>query len=239
MKLENKVAIVTGGAMGIGRAIALRLGKEGAGVVISDIDIEQANEVANEIKTMGCKSMAVKANVSNSYEVNQMIKAVLDRFEKIDILINNAGGSGRERKSLFCESTEDVWDYVISINLKGVLNCTRAVINHMISRRSGKIVNIASCAGMLGDVEMADYSAAKGGIISFTMALAKEVVSYGINETISLDKLEKLKQMTGFGRLGKPDEIAAMVLFLLSDEAQFISGQNYAVCGLRNIGGPV
>jgi NAD(P)-dependent dehydrogenase (short-subunit alcohol dehydrogenase family) len=250
MKLKDRVCIVTGASSGIGRAIALRLAKEGANIVIGDLNIESAIEVVTKIEALNRKAMAIKADVTKSGEINHMIDATLEEFGRVDILVNNAGGSAREKKSLFHESTEEVWDFVLSINLKGVLNCCRAVIGQMMKQRSGKIVNIASCAGIVGDAGLADYSAAKAGIIGFAMALAKEVVSYGINvncvspgpiETPALltshsDTLAHFKKITGFGRLGKPEDIANMVAFLASDEANFISGQNFPVCGLRNLG---
>ncbi len=250
MKLENRVAIVTGGANGIGRAIILGLVKEGADVVVADIEIEPANEVVNEIRALGRKAIAMKVDVVKSEETKRMAKATLAEFGKIDILVNNAGGSARERRSLFHESKEEVWDYVLGINLKGVLNCTRAVINHMIERRTGKIVSTASTVGIAGDAGLADYSAAKAGIIGFSMALAKEVAGYGINvncvsagttqtramDTLPKKKVEEFKRTTGFGRLVRPEDIATMVVFLVSDEANFITGQNYLVCGLQNLG---
>jgi NAD(P)-dependent dehydrogenase (short-subunit alcohol dehydrogenase family) len=245
MKLENRVAIVTGGANGIGRAIGLALAKEGADVVVADIETEAADEVVKEIKTLGRKAIAMKVDVANVEETKQMAQAALKEFGKIDVMVNNAGVA---RGGLFHESTEEAWDYVLGVNLGGVRNCTRAVINHMIERRSGKIVNISSCAGMVGERGATSYSAAKGGIIAFTMALAKEVTSYGINVncvspgpihtrlTAQSPRSEEMMKSTGFGRRGKPEDIAAMVVFLVSDEAAFIVGQNYAVCGLRNLG---
>jgi NAD(P)-dependent dehydrogenase (short-subunit alcohol dehydrogenase family) len=251
MDLKDRVAIVTGGALGIGRAISLRLTREGADVVVADLDSAQANNVIDEIRELGHRAMAVRVDVTKSTEVNQLVKTARDEFGKIDILVNNAGGTARERK-LFHESTEEAWDYVLATNLKGTVNCTRAVINHMIERRKGRIVSIASVAGMIGKAELTDYAAAKGGIISFTMSLAKEVSSYGINvncvspgpvqtrlmDKLSHDAIEAMSKLTGFGRWGKPEEIASMVAFLVSDEANFITGQNFAVCGLRNLGGP-
>jgi len=249
MKLKGRVAIVTGAAMGIGRAIALTLAKEGADVVVVDIDPKQANKVANEIKALGRKAIAMKADVTDSGEVKLMAKSTLDEFGKIDILVNNAGQGARERACLFCDSTEEAWDFVIGLNLKGVLNCCRAVIEHMIQRRSGKIVSIASRLGVVGGAGMADYSAAKAGVIGFSKALAKELASYGIYvncvspgpiETRQMnlnspEQIEMLKQKTGLGRLGKPEEVAYMVAFLVSDEAKFITGQNFLVCGLTNL----
>ena len=252
MKLENRVAIVTGGSNGIGRAISIGLAKEGADVVVNfNADTVAANEAVNEIKGLGRKAIAIKTDVSKSDQVNRMIKTVFDEFGKIDILVNNAGGSARERGSLFCESTEEIWDYVIGLNLKGVLNCSRAVINHMIERRSGKIVNISSTAGITGDVGLVDYAAAKAGIGGFTMALAKEVAMYGINVncvtpgailtravplTQSDIKTEDEQRTMGFGRLGTPEDVAPLVVFMVTDGASLITGQNYAVCGLMNLG---
>jgi len=247
----NKVSIVTGAVRGIGSAIALRLAKDGADIAVCDISLEGANRVVKDIEALGRKALAIKTDVSKSGEVKQMVETTLKAFGRIDILVNNAGGSAGERKSLFHESTEEVWDYVIGINLKGVLICSRAVIGQMMSQRSGKIVNIASVSGMIGHKGLADYSAAKAGVIGFTMALAKEVASYGINvncvspgpidtpgilQRQSADSHERVKKTTGLGRAGKPEEIANMVAFLTSDEADFITGQNIAVCGTRNLG---
>jgi 3-oxoacyl-[acyl-carrier protein] reductase len=248
MKLKDKIGIVTGGANGIGRAIALGLAKEGAGVIVADIDSEQANRVVDEIKALGCKGMAIRTDVTKFNEANSMAKTVLEEFKKIDILVNNAGGSARERATLFCESTEEVWDYVLGINLKGTFNCTRVVIEHMMKRRSGRIINISSDTGLVGYSGFVDYSTAKAGIIGFTHALAKEVASYGINVNavapgptatrVMLASLpgDKFKQRIGLGRLGKPEEIAAMVLFLTTEDANFITGQVIPVCGLSNLG---
>lgn len=265
-KLDGKVAIVTGSSRGIGKGIAKRLAAEGAKVICASRTLNEGesvsegslNTVVSEIEAAGGTALAVQADVTKSEETKQMVKVTLDRFGGIDILVNNAGGSARERGSPFCESTEEIWDYVLGINLKGVLNCCRAVINNMIERHSGKIVNIASCAGIVGDANLADYSAAKAGIIGFTMALAKEVASYDINvncvspgptergwsatpsSNLSAsemeERLERLKRRTGMNRLCQPEDIAALVAFLVSDEASFITGQNYPICGVRNLG---
>jgi 3-oxoacyl-[acyl-carrier protein] reductase len=248
MKLMNRVAIVTGGANGIGRAIALGLAKEGADVVIADIDLNQLEEAAGEIQSIGRKAMAVKTDVTRSNEVQLMVDSVMKEFKGIDILVNNAGGSARERASLFSQSTEAVWDYVINLNLKGIYNCTRAVIEPMIQKQRGKIVNISSDTGLVGYSGFVDYSTAKAGIVGFTRALAKEVASHGINvnavapgPTATRAMLvalpgNKFKQRTGLGRLGKPEEIAAMVVYLTLEEADFITGQVFPVCGLSNLG---
>ncbi len=249
MMLNAKTAIVTGAAMGIGKAIAIDLAREGADVVVTDLNLEEAKKVADEIKAIGRKALAIKTDVTKSAEVNQMVKNVLDTFGKIDILVNNAGQGARERASLFKDSSEEVWDFVIGVNLMGVLNCCRAVCDHMIQRHSGKIINIASFDGVVGDPGMADYSGAKAGVIGFTMAFAKEVAQNGIYvncvspgpiETravkfMSTERIESLKKMTGLGRFGKPEEIAYMVSFLASEKANFITGQNFLVCGLANL----
>jgi NAD(P)-dependent dehydrogenase (short-subunit alcohol dehydrogenase family) len=176
-----------------------------------------------------------------------MVKSALDEFGKVDILVNNAGGSPPEKGVPFCESEEEVWDWAIATNLKGVRNCARAVINHMIERKSGKIVSIASISGVTGTLTKVDYSAAKAGVIGFTKALAKEVAPYGINvncvspgpiETpLFLSNTKELQeaaiQAVFLKRAGKPEEIANMVVFLASDEASFIIGQNFIVDGGR------
>jgi NAD(P)-dependent dehydrogenase (short-subunit alcohol dehydrogenase family) len=253
MKLWERVAIVTGGAAGIGRGIVLRLVEEGANIAVVDIDVEKANKVVDEIKALRGKAIGLKVDVTKSKETNLMSKGVLDEWGRIDILVNNAGGAARgEMRSYFHDSKEEAWDFILGVNLKGVLNCCRAVVGHMVERRAGKIVNIGSVSGMLGSAyAMADYSAAKGGVIAFTKSLAKEVGCYGINvncvspgpietehfQTLSEDVIEKLKNTTYLGRLGKPEDIANMVAFLVSDEASFITGQNFAVCGGRSLGG--
>lgn len=252
MKLENKVAIVTGAAGGIGQAIAIRLAKEGAGLVLNDILLEPLNKFADEIKAMKCKAIAVKADVTNSKEIKQMVKAAIDEFEGIDILVNCAGGAARGKgRGYFHEVSEEAWNSVIDLNLKGTLLCCHAVIGHMIKKGGGKIINIGSIAGMIGSsITMADYSAAKAGVIGFTKALAKELGKYGISVncvspgtiatphffTLDEGTIKKLESLNYLKRFGKPEEVANVVVFLASDEASYITGQNYAVCGGRSLG---
>ena len=245
MKLEKKAAIVTGAGQGIGRAIALALAKEGADVVVADVIVETTNSVADEIKATGGRALAIKTDVTKSKEVNEMVKTTLRELGKIDILVNNAGGSARERSSEFRDSTEEVWDFVLSRNLKGTLICTRAVINHMIERRSGKIVNIGSIAGVSGGIGQVDYSASKGGVIAFTKALAKEVGQYGVHvncvspgviktavfEQLPHELLDGLLAKQYLKDPGEPQDIANMVVFLASDDAKYITGVNYLVDG--------
>jgi 2-hydroxycyclohexanecarboxyl-CoA dehydrogenase len=244
MNLTEKVAIVTGGANGIGEAICKRMAQEGANVVVADIAIEQAKKLSDKLANSYSRSLALKVDVTKSQDANYMLTAVLDEFGKVDILVNNAG-RGSQDKGVFSESEEDVWDFVIALNLKGVLNCTHAVINHMIERKEGKIVNIASRAGVQGTVGLADYSAAKAGVIGFTKALAKEIAPYGITvNSVSPGPIatslflsnpeefqERIRSGVLLGRLGKPEEIASMAVFLASDEADFITGQNFIVDG--------
>ena len=245
MNIKDRVAIVTGSATGIGRRTALRLAREGAKVVIADIDIAGANKVADEIKGLGQEVIALKVDVTSLDEANQMAKTTLDKFGQIDILANIAGGAIPGKIGPFSQSVKEVWDRIIGLNLYGTFTCSRAVINHMIERRSGKIVNVASVAGIVGQANTADYAAAKGGIIAFTKSLAKEVAQYGINvncvspaftgteRVLSMPEefLQKQIKMIHLGRYGKPEEIANVIVFLASDEASFVTGANYVVDG--------
>jgi NAD(P)-dependent dehydrogenase (short-subunit alcohol dehydrogenase family) len=246
MRLIDKVAIVTGSARGIGRAIAVGLARERASIVVTDLDLAGAKSVVREIEASGSKALAVKADVSQAQQVKEMVEAALKEFGKIDILVNNAGGVGEllQGRNYFRESSEENWDFVIGRNLKSVLNCTRAVINLMIEKQSGKIINIASGCGVVGEERLTIYSAAKAGVIGFTKALAKEVGSYGINvnavspgitrtpgiEGILKEEGAKVK-LPVLGRLGTPEDIANAVVFLASEEANYITGQNLLVCG--------
>ena len=245
MKLADRVAIVTGAARGIGREIALTLVREGAKVTICDIDLGPLNDVANEIKAAGGQALACKVDVTKSAEINQMVDTTLRTFGHIDILVNNAGGSARDKASMFHLAPEEVWSATIARNLNATLACTRAVINHMIERKSGKIVNFASVNGISGQAGFVDYSAAKAGIIGFTKALAKEVNAYGINvnavapgviETRVIEQIPK-ETITGIinslklNRLGQPADIANAVLYLVSDEASYVTGEVLRVCG--------
>ena len=190
MKMQDKTAIVVGSARGIGEATARRLAREGAKVVVADLDLDGASKVADEIKALGHQAMAMKVDMRKMDEVEQMAKATVDTFGQIDILANVAGGSigagtwgisDHRTQGPFAQSTKEDWDLVIDINLNGARNCCRAVVPYMIERRYGKIVSVASSSGMMGHKENYHYAAAKAGIIAFTKSLAKELAQYGIN----------------------------------------------------------
>jgi len=249
MKLEGKVAIVTGGGQGIGRATCLALAEEGASVVIGDVDIEPAKNVAEEIKKMGRQALVAKADVTKSGEINDMVETTLREFGKIDILVNNAGGSAQQKASEFRFSEEETWNFVIGRNLMGTLICTRAVINHMIERKSGKLINIASATGVMGGVWQADYTASKAGIIGFSKALAKEVGRYGVYvncvspciirtpaveraaQAASSEVLDQYNRRRIIDRYGEPEEVAKAVIFLASDDSNYTTGHNLFVDG--------
>ena len=170
MELEGKIALVTGAAQGIGKAISLLLAQRGADIVVSDINLEKAEETAKEVETLGRRAMATRANVAIFDEVEKMVQEIIDRFSRIDILVNNAGIA---RDKLLLRMTEEDWDLVLDINLKGTFNCTKAAIRYMSKQRSGKIVNIASVVGEMGNAGQANYSASKAGVIGFTKTIAR------------------------------------------------------------------
>ncbi len=245
MQIKGWVAIVTGGASGIGRETALRLSREGAKVAIVDINLDGANKVADEIRAAGGESLALRTDITNLDEAHRMAKAVLDKFGQVDILANIAGGAFPSKMGSFAQSDRQVWDLNINLNLFGTFNCTRAVVNHMMERKKGRIVNIASVAGMVGQATTADYAAAKGGIIAFTKSMAKELAPYGINvncvspaitgtervRSMPKDFLQRQIDTIHLHRFGEPEEIANVVVFLASDEASFVTGANYVADG--------
>ena len=245
VQIKGWVAIVTGGASGIGRETALRLSREGAKVAIVDINLDGANKVADEIRAAGGESLALRTDITNLDEAHRMAKAVLDKFGQVDILANIAGGAFPSKMGSFAQSDRQVWDLNINLNLFGTFNCTHAIVNHMMERKKGRIVNIASVAGMVGQATTADYAAAKGGIIAFTKSLAKELAPYGINvncvspaitgtervRSMPKDFLQRQIDTIHLHRFGEPEEIANVVVFLASDEASFVTGANYVADG--------
>jgi len=242
LKLTGKVALVTGAAQGIGKAIALLLARNGADTVVSDINLEKGEETAKEISAIGPKAMAVKVHVANLSDVEQMVTGILEKLAKIDILVNNAGIT---RDKLVLRMTEEDWDAVLGVNLKGTFNCTKAVVRHMARQRSGKIVNISSMVGEMGNAGQANYSASKAGVIGLTKTVAREYGQRGINvnavapgyiETpmteALLEKAEKeIMKLIPMERLGKPEDIAEAVLFLVSEESSYITGHVLNVNG--------
>jgi 3-oxoacyl-[acyl-carrier protein] reductase len=242
LKLAGKVALITGAAQGIGKAVALLLARNGADIVVSDINLEKAEETAQEVQTLGRKALAVKVDVAKLDDVEKMVEVILAQFGRVDILVNNAGIA---RDKLILRMTEEDWDAVLNINLKGTFNCTKTVVRHMSKQKSGKIVSIASVVGEMGNAGQGNYAASKAGVIGFTKTIAREFAQRGINvnaiapgyiETPMTDALpekvkEELRRMIPMDRLGKPEDVAEAVLFLVSDSSNYITGQVLNVNG--------
>ena len=236
MMLENQAALVTGGGKGIGRSIALALAHEGADVVVNDIDREAAENTSEEIKALGRESMVILADISQSSEVEEMVKTVLQRFKRIDILINNAGIT---RDGLLLRMKENDWDAVMSINLKSVYLCTKAVMRTMMKQRSGRIINLASVVGVMGNAGQSNYAASKAGVIGFTKSTAKELAPRGITVNavapgfIATEMTEKLSDEVKqeflnkipLNKAGTPEDVAHVVRFLASPDSHYITGQ--------------
>ncbi len=240
MDLSNRVAIVTGAARGIGRAIALKLAEKGASAVVSDI--AEAGSVAEEIKALGRQGLAVTADVSVPADVTRLVDATISAYGRVDILVNNAGIT---RDQLLLRMSDEDWDKVLSVDLKSVFLCTRAVLRHMIKQRWGRIISMASIVGIVGNAGQANYAAAKAGIIGFTRSIAREVASRGITanaiapgfiDTTMTQKLdetqrEELKKRIPLGYFGTPQDVAEAVAFLASEKARYITGQVLNVDG--------
>jgi len=237
MQLKGKTAVVTGGSRGIGRSIALELAAKGANVVVNYTSrYEAALSVVREIEEFGVSGMAVKADVSKAEEVENLVNEVLNKFGGIDILINNAGIT---RDNLIIRMTEQEFDEVINTNLKGAFICTKAVSRVMIKQKSGKIINVSSIVGIIGNAGQSNYAAAKAGLIGFTKSMAKELAKRGINvnavapgfiqtdmTSVLTDKVkEELINSIPQKRIGMPEDVAKAVLFLASEYSDYITGQ--------------
>ncbi|MGE4357895.1 MAG: 3-oxoacyl-[acyl-carrier-protein] reductase [Candidatus Omnitrophota bacterium] len=242
MLLKDKVTIVTGGARGIGKEIALCFAQEGAKLVIFDINEEELEKAKTDIIVFDKSVSTFKVDVSNNEEVERAVANILDNYKRIDILINNAGIT---RDALILRMDETEWDRVISVNLKSVFNCTKAVAKVMLKQKGGKIINISSIIGLIGNLGQANYAASKAGIIGFTKSVAKELALRGITvnaiapgfiQTEMTDKLSpeikaKMLERIPLGRFGTPRDIARVALFLASDSADYITGQVIVVDG--------
>jgi 2-hydroxycyclohexanecarboxyl-CoA dehydrogenase len=245
--LQNTTALVTGAASGIGRAIALRLAQDGAAVGIADINLDGARETAEGIKAAGGRAHVARVDISDLEQVRQGVAEIRASLGAIGILVNNAGW---DRIEPFIENSPELWDKIIAINLRGPMHCTRAVLDGMIAAGGGKIISISSDAARVGSTGEAVYSACKGGIISFSKTLARELARHHINvnvicpgptdtallaEVTAGDEgakiIEAMKRAVPFRRLGKPDDIAGAVSFFASSDADFITGQVLSVSG--------
>jgi len=244
MGLSGKVALITGSARGIGKAIALELANHGANIVINDIlPKNEIDKTLEEVKQISNNAVGIRADITSVNEVKNMVKEIVNKFGKIDILVNNAGIT---RDSLLIRMKEEDWDAVIKINLKGTFNCSKAVAKYMMRQKSNdKIVNIASVIGLVGNIGQANYSASKAGIIGLTKSIAKELALRSINvnaiapgfiETDMTQKLPEtvkkdLQQQIPLKRLGTVEDVAKVVYFLVSDAANYITGQVINVDG--------
>jgi 2-hydroxycyclohexanecarboxyl-CoA dehydrogenase len=256
LNLAGKTVIVTGGGSNIGRAIVLAFAKEKSNVVIADIDEKQGQRVAKETVSLGGKVIAVKTDVTSIDSVTATVKRTIDEFGTLDVLVNNVGWT---LDRLFIEKPRSELEKEVNINFWGIVNCTRAVLDHMIERKYGKIVSIGSDAGRMGEYREAVYAACKGGVIALSKSLARELGRYGINinvvcpgvtvpenpeyagelsmwkgpmsQVFTPEAQEKAAKAYPLRRLGKPEDIASAVVFLASDKASFITGQTISVSG--------
>lgn len=242
MVLKGKIALVTGAGRGIGRSIAMSLAKQGADLILVDLGLDDVVKVADEIRELGQRAVALQGNVANGASVEEFVKKAVNELGRIDILVNNAGIT---RDTLLMRMKEEDWDAVINVNLKGTFLCTKAVSKIMMKQRYGRIVSIASVIGLRGNAGQSNYGASKAGIIGFTKSAARELASRNITvnavapgfiatnmtDILSDDLKERLQTEIPLGRIGNPEDIANAVVFLASDSASYITGQTIAVDG--------
>jgi 3-oxoacyl-[acyl-carrier protein] reductase len=245
MKLKDKVAVVTGSSRGIGKAIALKLAKEGAKIVVNYPfagEAENAQEVVDEIEALGGKAIALEADVTEMDQVKAMVKTITKELGSLDILVNNAGIT---RDTLLMRMKESDWDAVLNVNLKGAFNATKAVTRTMMKQKSGRIINMSSVVGLMGNVGQTNYAASKAGLIGFTKSVAKELATRGITvnaiapgfiKTAMTDELpenvvEEMIAAIPMKEFGEVEDIANLVSFLASDEARYITGEVIRVDG--------
>ena len=240
-RFQDKVAVVTGGANGIGKATVLGMAQEGAKVVIVDLN-PAGEDLAEQIRTDGGEAIFIECNVSQAEPVQAMIKQVIDSYGQIDILINNAGIT---RDNLIMKMKEEDWNLVLSVNLSSAYHCSKAVVRPMMKKRTGRIINLASVVGLAGQAGQANYAASKGGIIAFTKSLARELGSRNITvnavapgfiktqltDVLPKEQVEFTVSNTPLGRLGEVEDVAKAIMFLASDDAAFITGQVLTVDG--------
>lgn len=242
MVLRGKIALVTGAGRGIGRAVALALARKGADVAVVDLNPDDVRETAAEVAKLGVRGLALQGSVAEPADVEGFVQRTVEEFGRIDILVNNAGIT---RDTLLMRMKDEDWDAVIKVNLKGVFLCTRAVSRLMVKQRYGRIINISSVVGLMGNAGQANYSASKAGVIGLTKSAAREMASRNITVnaiapgfivTSMTDALpgnvrKKLIEQIPAGRLGMPEDVANAVVFLASDDASYITGQTIAVDG--------
>jgi 3-oxoacyl-[acyl-carrier protein] reductase len=240
--LQGRIALITGSGQGIGRQIALELARRGATIITNDITGCCAEDVLEEVRALGVDGLAFTADVSNAEQVDNMVKGVLDKYGQIDILVNNAGTT---RDNLIVRMDEDDWDLIQRVNLKSAWLCSKAVTRPMMRKKYGRIVNMSSASGKMGQMGQTNYSASKAGMIGLTKALAREVASRGITvnavapgfiktaltDKMSQDIIDSLMSFIPMGRVGSVNDVAYAVAFLVSDQASYITGQVLSVDG--------